>query len=162
MSYQNPKFGTNIGLPINIFRRLTPTDKRTGGWLNLKQWVTKILIEYGIIGSDPCCTTAIPFNSVVTGISAAGTGQGDATVLARKQFTSVTTVTAGTGVLAPSLVENDVMYIVNNDASDAVLVYPAVGTTINALGVNAGFSVSAGRTGVLFGVTSTTITAIIL
>jgi len=161
MSYQNSKFGTNIGLPINIFRRLTPTDKRTGGWLNIKQWVTKVLIEYGVIGSDPCCSTAIPFNSVVTGISAAGTTQGTATVLARKQFTSVTTVASGTGVLAPSLVENDVLYVVNNGAN-ILLVYPAVGTTINALLVNGGFSVAAGRTGVLFGVTSTTITAIIL
>ncbi len=117
-------------------------------------------IETGLIAQDPCCDTVIPANSVVTGISAAGTTQDNATDLARIQFTSVTTVASGTGVQLPSMVAGDVMYVSNNGAN-ALLVYPALGTTINALAVNAGFSVAVGRTAAIFGITNSTITAIL-
>ena len=157
MSYQNPKFGTNLGLPINIFRKLTPTDKRTGGWLNLKNWWIKMAIEIGLIPVDPCCSTATQLNSIETGITTAGSDQATAYPLT-KQFNNLTVVATSTGALLPVMGVGSMIIVKNSDAGDTALVYPQVGVTINALGQNSAYSLAVGKTAVFIGTSDTTIT----
>lgn len=88
--------------------------------------------------------------SVKTGIVAAGVAQGTATALTASFNTVGTSAVGETGVRlpVPTGVGETVM-VLNIDAADAVLVYPAVGGKINALADNASLSVAVGK-GVLF------------
>lgn len=69
-----------------------------------------------------------------TGITAAGTVQGDATALTKK-VNEVTTTAAATGVRLPTAVAGYVVYVFNRGAN-TLNIYPASGAQINALGAN--------------------------
>jgi hypothetical protein len=80
--------------------------------------------------------------SIGTGISAAGTVQGDATSLA-KEINVISTVSAGQGVRLPTAVAGMIL-IINNTSVENLNVYPAAGAKINDLLTNASYSHVAG------------------
>jgi hypothetical protein len=92
---------------------------------------------------------------VQTGVTATGTTQATA-VPAYGDLVVVTTAAASTGVImaGPAFGPGDTQTIINQGAN-AVLVYPPVGGTINALSANAGFSVGAGKSVELHAATGT-------
>ena len=77
-------------------------------------------------------------------VSAAGTVQGDATLLAA-QINVVTTVATGAGVILPSSSANTLFWVRNQDAADTLLVYPNSSAAINSLSTNAAFSLFPGQ-----------------
>ena len=82
--------------------------------------------------------TTYNITGVTTGISAAGSSQGDATALT-KAFNVVSTVSGGQGVVLPTAVAGMRITVVNTSGA-TLLVYPASGAAINALATNAGYS----------------------
>jgi hypothetical protein len=88
----------------------------------------------GNITSANVTTTSHVIRSVGLSLSAAGTVQGDATVLT-KDINIVTTVSAGQGVRLPVAVAGMVI-IVNNTSATELNVYPSSGATINTLTTN--------------------------
>jgi len=90
-----------------------------------------------VTGANIIATT-YNLTGVNVGISAAGSSQGDATILT-KAFNVVSTVASGTGVVLPTAVAGMRVTIVNTSAN-TVIVYPATGGAINSLATNAGFS----------------------
>jgi hypothetical protein len=91
--------------------------------------------------------------STTTGISAAGTVQADATALTN-DINVVTTTASNTGVRLPVPAAGRVIAVVNRGAN-ALKVYPATSTAINALANNAAFSVAANATLTLRGSSAT-------
>ena len=89
-----------------------------------------------------------------TSISAAGTTQATATVLLA-QDNEVTTVASGAGVVVSPLFNPGEEMTIFNAGANALTVYPRLGLKINALPVNAGFSLGT-NTGVLLRCVSTT------
>jgi hypothetical protein len=87
-------------------------------------------------------------------LTAAGTTNADALALSAI-INNVTTTASGTGVkLMPAEVGASV--VVSNQGANALLVYPFASGQINALTVTTGgFSVGAGKTVILFGVSGT-------
>ena len=77
------------------------------------------------------------FNNTV---SAAGTGQSDATLL-KVTNSMVTTVAAGSGVIVPAVPPGDSLWIYNG-ATNALTIYPDVGAKINQLAANIGMLLS--------------------
>ncbi len=92
----------------------------------------------GNITSANVTTSGYVIRSVQTSISAAGTVQGDATLLA-KDINIVSTVSAGQGVRLPVAVAGMVI-IVNNTSATSLNVYPSTGATINSLATNAAYT----------------------
>jgi hypothetical protein len=91
---------------------------------------------------------------VTTGITAAGTTNADATQL-NSVINNVTTTAASTGVKLFTA-ELGSTVVVSNQGANALLVYPAASGQINALtATTGGFSVGAGKTVILFGVSGT-------
>ena len=80
--------------------------------------------------------------SVNAAVSAAGTVQANATVIAN-EINVVSTVASGAGVALPSGLAGIRVTLINT-AANACLVYPASGGTINSLASNAAFSLAAG------------------
>jgi hypothetical protein len=80
--------------------------------------------------------------SVNAAVSAAGSTQGTATVIA-SEINVVSTVASGAGVAFPTPSAGMRITIINTSAN-ALLVYPASGGTINSLALNAAFSQAAG------------------
>jgi len=80
----------------------------------------------------------------VTGVSAAGTGQSDATLLAYAHNT-ISTVAAGAGVKLPVITFPGEEMTVFNDGANNLLVYPSTGAQINALGANNPFTLPTGQ-----------------
>lgn len=78
--------------------------------------------------------------TIANTLTAAGTVQGNAVALTA-DLNRFTTVAAGTGAIAPAMNPSDSIQIFNAGAN-ALLVYPPVGGTINALALNAGYSVA--------------------
>jgi hypothetical protein len=110
---------------------------------------SNVVTLLGSFGSNSISTTGnvtakYLINSVQAGITAAGSAQGNATVLGNT-INIVTTVTLGTGVILPSPVAGMTIYITNTSAN-SLLVYPAVGNAINSLGTNNSFSQPAAAT----------------
>ena len=95
--------------------------------------------------------TGYTIHSAQATISAAGTTQATATALT-KDVNQVTVVAASSGVILPTAVAGMRIFVRNAQAVNALLVYPAVGGTINLLSANAGFSLALS--------TSTTFTAV--
>lgn len=86
-------------------------------------------------------------------LTAAGSTQGTALLLSN-EINNVTTTAASTGVRLPTG-EVGAFVVVRNGGANALLVYPATGGAINALAANAGYSVAAGSSALLFGVSDT-------
>jgi hypothetical protein len=87
-------------------------------------------------------STAYTIASVSTGISAAGTAQGNATALGN-MFNVVSTVASGAGVVLPTAVAGMRISVINTSAN-ALLVYPATSGIINSAAANAAYSQPAG------------------
>ena len=98
---------------------------------------TTLSASGNVTGANVNATT-YNITGVTTGITAAGSTQGTATALT-KAFNVVSTVTAGQGVVLPTAVAGMRVTVVNTSAT-TLLVYPASGGTINALALNAGYS----------------------
>jgi hypothetical protein len=94
----------------------------------------------GNISGANIIANAYHIRSVATSISAAGSTQGDATVLS-KEFNQVSTVTGGSGVVLPAGVPGLAITITNSSAN-SLIVYPASGASINLLATNAGYTQS--------------------
>jgi len=92
----------------------------------------------GNITSANITTSSYVIRSVGTSLSAAGSVQGDATLLA-KDINVVSTVSAGQGVRLPTAIAGMVI-IVNNTSATSLNVYPSTGATINSLGTNAAYT----------------------
>ena len=105
--------------------------------------LTSVTSSGNISGANIIASNYI-IRSVGTGISAAGSTQGTATVLS-KEINAVSTVSSGQGVALPSAVAGMVVNIINTSAN-SLLVYPASGGYINSLSQNAGFTQAAGST----------------
>lgn len=85
--------------------------------------------------------------SQITGLTALGTTSADAYVMLQQNFYRFDTVAAGTGarlIAAATVALPGVIVTVMNNGANALLVYPPVGGTINALGVDAGYSLAVG------------------
>lgn len=92
--------------------------------------------------------------SAGAGISAAGTVQANATAIT-KDNNQVTVVAAGSGVVLPTAVAGMRIFVRNAQATNALLVYPAVGGTINLLAANAAFSLALSTSAVFYAVSAT-------
>ena len=79
--------------------------------------------------------------SVNAAVSAAGTAQGNATVIA-SEINVVSTVASGAGVALPTGLAGIRVTLINTSAN-ALLVYPASGGAINSLATNASYSLPA-------------------
>jgi hypothetical protein len=99
-------------------------------------------------GVPPSAASQIA-GDVQGGVTAAGTTQATATA-AYGDNVVVTTCPAGAGIIlgGPAFGNGDDVFVANQGAN-ACLVYPPVGYQINSLGVNAGFSVAAGKAAML-------------
>ena len=100
------------------------------------------LTSSGNISGANLVATAYQVASVNGAVSAAGTTQGTATVLAA-QINVVSTVASGAGVQLPN-VPAGIRVTIMNTSANALLVYPATGETINSLALNAAYSQPAG------------------
>lgn len=96
-------------------------------------------------------TGRVAFKSIATGIAAAGSTQGTATVLTAT-FNEVTTTGSGEGVALPSA-EAGEMVMVANQGSNALSVYPASGHSINSLSANVAVSLAADTRKLFFAAT---------
>lgn len=95
-----------------------------------------------------------------TAVSAAGTGQSDATALV-SSVNSVTTVAANSGVRLPACDLGGDVWVYNGQVTNALKVYPDTGAAINQLSANTAVSL-APYSGALFKrVTSTAWLAIL-
>lgn len=100
----------------------------------------KNLVREGVPYSQALATAG----TVATGLSAAGSTQATAAPIV-EDFSVFSTVAAGQGAILPAQSDRLDSYEVANLGANALLVYPPVGGTINALAANAGFSVAAGK-----------------
>lgn len=100
----------------------------------------KNLVREGVPYSEALATAG----TVATGLVGAGTTQADALALT-EDFSVFATVAVGSGARLPAQSDRQDSYEVANLGANALLVYPPVGGTINALAANAGFSVPAGK-----------------
>lgn len=103
--------------------------------------LTSLAVTGNITAANITASTHI-IRSITTGISAAGSTQGTATLLT-KDVNVVSVVTIGTGVVLPVAVAGMVI-IVNNNGVNALNVYPNTNTTINNLTINSPLEQSPG------------------
>jgi hypothetical protein len=101
-------------------------------------------------------TTAVPL--VSSGISAAGNSQGTATALTG-QMNTVATVAAGAGVVLPSPVAGQEVFV-SNQGANPLTVYPPTGAAIDVLAANAPVTVAVGATAELIAVSATAINTV--
>ena len=128
--------------------------------------------EFGLLGDDNFTLKVSPngssfFNALkmlaatgrvalkanASGISAAGTTQGTATIISN-QTNEFTTVAASSGGILPSPEQGEFIFIANTGAN-ALNVYPATGHSINALAANAAFSLAVGKSAMFWAATAT-------
>lgn len=98
----------------------------------------------GNINGANLISSTYTIRGVATGISAAGSTQGTATVLA-KDINVVSTVLSGNGVQLPAAVAGMNLFI-SNTSANSLLVYPATSGYINTLAINTGLTMGAGAT----------------
>ena len=117
---------------------------------------TNIAIGSAVSGATSSTTlNGLVIDSISAAISAAGVTQGTATALV-SNINNVTVVTAAaSGVRLPTAVAGMRILVRNSDAADTLNIFPATGGTINALAVNASFSLAIGTTVELMATTAT-------
>lgn len=134
-----------VALPEGCFVVKTPIDGTV--------WVH----DGATNGGFPIGTGSIVYDTVTTGITAAGTNQAGATALTTQQnyvstgVNNVAGVVPATGLMA---VGNHI-YVANESATNTLVFYPPVGATINNQAANAPINIGANSTA-LFVVKSTT------
>jgi hypothetical protein len=94
------------------------------------------LVAAGLSGQQAAAIQGTAGNS----LTASGTNQGTAFAL-EADLNRFTTVASGTGAILPTLLPGDSMEVFN-DGSNALLLYPPSGGAINALSVNAAYSIA--------------------
>lgn len=107
------------------------------GWQVLAPVAGRYLRSNGP-GADPSLDAGTTGNTVDTGLTATGTTQGTALALA-KNWNEITTTVANSGVVLASLGAGQPSLVFNQGAN-ALKVYPPVGGTIDALGVDVPYS----------------------
>lgn len=110
----------------------------------------KVLVTQGP-GQDPIWDWD---SNVQAGINAAGNSQGTATVLAA-DINEVATVGAGQGVILFAVPPGRSPTVVINAGANALSVYPAVGSHIDALANNAPYNLPVGKSQLFWAVTAT-------
>ena len=139
------------------------------GFLFQTNWSARA--EFGLLGDDNFTLKVSPDGSTFydslkmlagsgraavkangSGLSAAGSNQGTATVIT-KQTNQFTTVAASSGAILPSPEQGEFIFIANAGAN-ALSVYPASGHSINALANNAAFSMAVGKNTLFWAATS--------
>lgn len=96
--------------------------------------------------------------TAATGLTAAGTAQGDALALTA-ETNNVTTTASGTGVRLAAYVQAGFAQRVRNAGANTLNIYPPSGCSINALSANAAYTLFSGGTAVLYWVSSTLLVA---
>lgn len=132
----SPNWVSVAGIGNNVtFNNITATGNVT---------VTGTLSAGNISGTTITATGNF-VSSVETGIAAAGTTQGTAYALT-KDISVVSSSSAGVsdGVVLPVTAAGNRITVINQDAVDAVNVYPAGAAQINSLGPSIAYSLSAG------------------
>lgn len=138
------------------------------GFLFQNNWSARA--EFGLLGDDNFTLKVSPdggtfhdslkmlaengraaLKANASGLSAAGTTQGDATGIT-KQTNQFTTVGANQGARLPWPEQGDFVFIANAGAN-ALRVYPDTGHAINALATNAFFSLAAGKNALFWAAT---------
>jgi hypothetical protein len=104
--------------------------------------LTSLSSSGNIVAPNVQANTGYFISSVNAAVSAAGTVQGNATVIA-SMVNVVSTVASGAGVALPTAVAGMRITLINTSAN-ALLVYPASGGAINSGATNASFSQVAG------------------
>jgi hypothetical protein len=102
-----------------------------------------VLASANIVGGN-IRSNGYVIRSTATGITAAGSSQGTATVLS-KEFNVVSTVSSGQGVILPTAVAG-MAIIITNTSANSLLVYPHSGGDINGAAANAAYSQGPGST----------------
>ena len=117
---------------------------------------TAINIGSAVSGATSTTTlNGLVIDSISAAVNAAGTTQATATALV-SNINNVTVVATGaTGVRLPTAVAGMRILIRNSDSADTLNIYPATGGTINALGANTAFTLTAGSTTELMATTAT-------
>jgi hypothetical protein len=112
-----------------------------------------------IIGAGLPALTAesIAGTSATNTLTAAGTTQADANPI-RFDITCYGSVASGAGAVLPSTSDVGDTRFIKNVGANALLVYPPVGGQIDALSVNAAFSVPVGKGCTFIKCRSTTLT----
>lgn len=113
-----------------------------------------------VMGSGVAPLTAVNIVGDFTG-SLVATGSTQATALQlNSAINDVITTAASTGVVLP-VAEVPATVTVYNAGANALLVYPQLGSQINALALNAGFSIGANKGATFVGTSPTTWRAIL-
>ncbi len=119
------------------------TGNVSGGNLTTANTVTaNTVTASGNVNGANVVATSYHIRSIDAAVSAAGTTQGTATVLA-KEINVVSTVASGAGVALPIAVAGMVL-IINNTSANTLNVYPATGGAINSGSTNAAYSHTSG------------------
>lgn len=146
--------------PVHI-RRTGPTRTRQtdlgSGHEGAMHWDTTTSKQMFAGGSPGVWVDAMGRVEPISGISAAGTTQVDATALSYAH-SSVSTVAAGSGVKLPALQRGQEM-IVFNLAGSELKVYPATGSNLNLLDPNAATTLGSGAAMTFVGLTATAVGA---
>jgi hypothetical protein len=132
--------GANVTLGVAGTTRITATS--TGANVTGTLGVSGILTGSANISGANIISTNNHVFSVATGVSAAGTAQGNATAIT-KDFNVVSTVASGAGVVLPTAIAGYRITVLNTSAN-ALLVYPATNGIINSQAANASYSQPAG------------------
>lgn len=130
------------GTGVNVAGTLNVTGNANVGNIGAASGVFTSNVSANNISTSNNSTATYFIPSVNSSVSAAGTNQGTATLLA-SQINVISAVTAGQGVIAPTAIAGMRLTLINSTATDC-LVYPAVGGKINTLATNQAFTLLAG------------------
>jgi len=145
-----------LGLFWNLSKTVIKPNTKTGDQsISMKEWFENMLVVFGVIPNNSCCSNFVQENSVTTGITAAGTNSQTAATALTTQFNEVGTAAANSGVRLP-VADKYMKIFVKNDGANTVKVYPATGATINALSANAAQTIATGKSGFFIATSSTT------
>jgi len=98
------------------------------------------------LGEWPASANAVAGGDLGNNLSAAGTTQATATPIGN-DIAIFTTVAASSGAILPNQ-GSAYITVFNNNATNALSIYPPVGGVINQLAANAAFSVGANKSSV--------------
>lgn len=151
--------GTRNGVAAQTFVANDLIVRLGGGWVGWapeEGWRARVAAEDITVEFDGTAWVFDSSNRVTTGITTAGTTQGAATQL--NHGVSQLTVVAGgaTACKLPAAEANARVVVINADSADTALVFPASGDAINALAVDASFSLAAGKTVIFTAINGTT------
>ena len=131
-----------------------PNAKNSDQSINMKSWFEAMLVAFGIMPADSCCSNYVEPNSVTIGITATGTLQTDAAAITT-QYNEISVGAANTGVILPVASEHMVIHI-KNDTGSIKKVYPNTGAHINSGAANAAQTIATTLGGTFIATSATT------